>query len=317
MDAEAFRLDAAEDLRRVVPFDAFCWPLTDPETTASSVAVAAVPFWEAVPQMLRLQARKHATLLDGPTVWSPTAADRSTDAWTQVFGPHGVTDELTAVLADEFGCWGYLELWRTGGAFTDAERDSVRARIPALTAPLRAAQAAAFSAPAPSLGDELDGPAVMVLGPSGEVHSTTAAAQAWAKRLAPLQLRHGMEVPGVAFSLAARAALCLGKAMVRLQVAEGVCLTLQASPMSGGDIAVTFEQASTADRIEVLGRACGLTPRERQLLSLLPTGSDTRHLAKALGITEATVQQHFKAVHAKVGVNSRTELLARVSGRVV
>lgn len=314
MDADAYRLGAVEALREAVPFDAYCWPLTDPETTASSVAVAALPFWDAVPQMLRLQAHKHATLLAEPPVWSPT--DRTTPAWTEVFTPHGVTDELTAVFADDFGCWGYVELWRLGGRFTDAERTIVRDRLPSLTEPLRAAQAAAFSAPAPSLGEERDGPAVMVLDPAGEVRSSTVAAQAWAKRLAPIQLRHGMEVPGVVFTLAARAALPVGKAMVRLQVGEGVCLTLQASPMSGGDIAVTFEQSSTGDRIEVLGRACGLTPRERQLLSLLPTGSDTRHLARSLGITEATVQQHFKSVHAKVGVHSRTELVARVSGRV-
>ena len=82
----------------------------------------------------------------------------------------------------------------------------------------------------------------------------------------------------------------------------------------GGRIAVTVEPVALAGRIELYGRACGLTGRERELLHRLARGADTRLLAREMRLSPHTVQDHLKSVFAKTGCGSRGVLLARALG---
>ena len=83
----------------------------------------------------------------------------------------------------------------------------------------------------------------------------------------------------------------------RTHLAGGFWLTLRAARLSsghqpgapaagGGTIAVTIEEASAADRLDLFGRAFALSTRERELLSLLATGSDTRAMARQMSLSE-------------------------------
>jgi DNA-binding NarL/FixJ family response regulator len=83
---------------------------------------------------------------------------------------------------------------------------------------------------------------------------------------------------------------------------------------SPGDIAVTIETASVAERMGVFARAHRLTPREADLLTALAGGSDTRQLAAELCISENTVQDHLKSIFAKTGARNRHALMARARG---
>ncbi|HET8602112.1 MAG TPA: LuxR C-terminal-related transcriptional regulator [Segeticoccus sp.] len=56
-----------------------------------------------------------------------------------------------------------------------------------------------------------------------------------------------------------------------------------------------------------------LSSRQWDMLRLLGTGCTNRQAARALGISEATVAKHLENAYAKLGVNSRTEALARVT----
>jgi DNA-binding CsgD family transcriptional regulator len=58
--------------------------------------------------------------------------------------------------------------------------------------------------------------------------------------------------------------------------------------------------------------ASSLTPRERQLVSLLLEGLDTRELVARLFISRHTVQDHLKSISQKLGVCSRRELVSNV-----
>lgn len=54
-----------------------------------------------------------------------------------------------------------------------------------------------------------------------------------------------------------------------------------------------------------------LTPAERRVVELLLAGQANRQIAAALFVSENTVQTHLRHVFGKLGVRSRTEILAR------
>jgi DNA-binding CsgD family transcriptional regulator len=58
------------------------------------------------------------------------------------------------------------------------------------------------------------------------------------------------------------------------------------------------------------------SPRERATLSVLLTGASEQQIAARLGISRHTVHDYIKAIHRKLGVTSRAELMARALARV-
>lgn len=53
-----------------------------------------------------------------------------------------------------------------------------------------------------------------------------------------------------------------------------------------------------------------LTPRERQIVAAMAAGESNRAVAERLGMAEPTVKHHLTSVFDKLGVASRTELIA-------
>jgi DNA-binding NarL/FixJ family response regulator len=58
-----------------------------------------------------------------------------------------------------------------------------------------------------------------------------------------------------------------------------------------------------------------LSPRERQILSLLAQGKSGRAIAEDLGLSANTVRSHVQSILAKLGVGSRLEAVAIASRR--
>jgi DNA-binding NarL/FixJ family response regulator len=57
-------------------------------------------------------------------------------------------------------------------------------------------------------------------------------------------------------------------------------------------------------------RADALNPRHREILTYMSQGASRPEIAKLLGISEATVRSHSKAIFAKLGVNERAHAVA-------
>ncbi|CAG0971926.1 hypothetical protein ARNL5_01756 [Anaerolineae bacterium] len=72
----------------------------------------------------------------------------------------------------------------------------------------------------------------------------------------------------------------------------------------------------TAADLQVLLERTPLTPRERDVVGRLLAGASTRQIASSTGLTVATVNTYLKRIFAKLGVHSRVELLARVTGSI-
>jgi DNA-binding NarL/FixJ family response regulator len=56
----------------------------------------------------------------------------------------------------------------------------------------------------------------------------------------------------------------------------------------------------------------GVTPREREVATLLARGLSNPEIAAALVLSPHTVQDHVKSLFEKLDVSSRQELVARV-----
>ncbi|HEX8858485.1 MAG TPA: helix-turn-helix transcriptional regulator [Actinomycetes bacterium] len=67
-----------------------------------------------------------------------------------------------------------------------------------------------------------------------------------------------------------------------------------------------------AEVAPIIVQAYDLTDREWQITSLIARGAGTADIAEELFLSAHTVRDHVKAIFAKVGVNSRGELVARL-----
>ena len=72
--------------------------------------------------------------------------------------------------------------------------------------------------------------------------------------------------------------------------------------------------ARSYEDIQAMLERTPLTPRERDVVGRLLSGASTRQIAASTGLTVATVNTYLKRIFAKLGVHSRVELVARVTG---
>ncbi len=80
------------------------------------------------------------------------------------------------------------------------------------------------------------------------------------------------------------------------------------------DIAVAIEASSGSERLVVLTRAFGFSPRESELLGHLVAGLDTREVANRMSLSEHTNQDYLKAIFDKTSTRNRRALVALVFG---
>lgn len=67
---------------------------------------------------------------------------------------------------------------------------------------------------------------------------------------------------------------------------------------------------AVSKKIEDSARRAGLTPRERQVLSLVDRGLSTKSIARELNCSPSTVKAHVQAVLGKYNVHRRSEAAA-------
>jgi DNA-binding NarL/FixJ family response regulator len=69
-----------------------------------------------------------------------------------------------------------------------------------------------------------------------------------------------------------------------------------------------MEQIASQARAEQTSTALALTPREREVISLVAQGKSNREIAQALFISEKTAKAHVSNVLGKLGLEDRTQL---------
>jgi DNA-binding CsgD family transcriptional regulator len=332
-DERALRTALVDDIRRRVPFGWHVWALVDPETEVAISPLATVPE-HIMAQLPGLVRRRYLTpvnrwdVLRGPadSLYRATAgAPAESLLHRELLGPHGIGDVASMVFRDRFGCWGFLDLWRSADqpGFTDAELGILGDDVPAITDALRRCQARSFDAPASAT--QRAGPAVLFLSPELAVLGQTPETDDHLRALLPTD-RDRQPVPAGAYNVAAallasEVGLFDHPPVARVRPVGGTWLTFRAAridsdrPPADRDIAVTIELTSPGERRSLYARCHGLSAREAELVDLLADGADTRAIAGALFVSEHTVQDHLKSIFAKTGTRSRRTLLARLAGR--
>jgi hypothetical protein len=109
--------------------------------------------------VLRLQSSPVSTLSDA------VGGDLSLSLmWRDVLSRYGIGDVASVVFADQFGCWGFLDLWRndTNVPFSAADAGFIAAVAAPLATALRHCQAGTFVDPATPHRPDL-GPVVLML----------------------------------------------------------------------------------------------------------------------------------------------------------
>jgi DNA-binding CsgD family transcriptional regulator len=86
----------------------------------------------------------------------------------------------------------------------------------------------------------------------------------------------------------------------------------EATPDRCAETVIIIEPTKPEELLPFSMTACGLSPREEELVKLVVRGLSTTRISRTLFISEHTVQNHFRSVFENVGVRSRGELVKRL-----
>jgi DNA-binding CsgD family transcriptional regulator len=127
--------------------------------------------------------------------------------------------------------------------------------------------------------------------------------------------RHLDQAPPEGYDADARVRVSVVEALREmLQRAEGGHLGIAEESPDG--VAVVFEHANVRCVLVVQapGARQSLSPRESQIARLIADGATNRLIASVLDISLWTVSTHIRRIFAKLGVNSRAEMVAQLFG---
>ncbi|MEV0271934.1 helix-turn-helix transcriptional regulator [Hamadaea sp. NPDC050747] len=318
-DLAELRRDLVEELRRSVGFEFYAFLMTDPRSAVGAAPMAEIPSVPDLPRLIRLKYLTPVnrwTALTTPVGLLRQGGDPARSlVWREWMAPFGIADVASVVFRDRYGCWGFLDLWRTGKAFTAAEAGFLARLAGPMTTAMRSGLAETFRQRPPVA--ERTGPIVLMLSAELDLLGQTPQTSALLRTLVPPSPGRAV-IPAGAYNVAAQ--LLANEAEVdthppyaRVHLSEGEWLTLRADRL-GDDIAVSIERSSPAERLDLFSRAFGLSAREAELLRRLAAGADTREVAQLLFLSEHTVQDHLKSIFAKTGLRTRPSLLSHALG---
>ena len=227
----------------------------------------------------------------------------------------GIAQEMLVALGSKTGeFWGTVRLNRLCGQpeFDDEELRFMAAVAPDLAEGIRRGLVVGEATDP----DHPDAPGLIILDADGKTVSSSAGADHWIERLPDRRARGSL--PASITSAASAAMACArakdpaAESRVVVRSPDGAWISVHGMVIgTGRDLkAAVIVEPAHPDRIfPLLMSVHGLTPREQEVTRLVLHGWPTAQLARRLGITPHTVQQHLKSVFEKVGVRSRRALV--------
>jgi DNA-binding CsgD family transcriptional regulator len=323
----ALQGELVQRLGRVLSLDAVFCASVDPASLLFTGAVVQEIPPEATPRFLANEfleddVNKFRTLANRrfPVDWLDRATGTRRDAsprYRDIMAPLGLGDELRAAFRSGGECWGFLCVHRedTPLGFTQADARLVARLSSHVGEGLRRALLVGVA----DASAEMDAPGVLLVGEDRSLIATTAGGDRWLWELSSPD-QHGTLPLPVEAVLASLDAIHAGRIdvlpQVRVRTRSGRWAVLHASDMAGlggaRHFAVVVEPAKSAELAPLILLAYGLTPREAEVAQSALQGKPNKAVARALRISENTVEDHLKSIFAKVDVTSRGELMARI-----
>jgi DNA-binding CsgD family transcriptional regulator len=153
---------------------------------------------------------------------------------------------------------------------------------------------------------------VMVDGDDAPV-AVTREAHAWLVDLADSWRYCATEddVSGIVLEVA-RAARAGREPVCRVRMPRGEWLVVSGSRVEDTDcdVAVVLQAGDLGTVAPAFAAWCGLSPKESEVLHLVASGLAAKQIARRLGLSALTVNDHLKSVYRKAHVNSREELVS-------
>jgi hypothetical protein len=217
------------------------------------------------------------------------------------------------VFRDQYGCWGFLGMWRIGGTFSVDECALLQQFTECVTTHLRGSLSSTFER-ASSEATGVNGPAILLL--SDDIVRSQSL----------LNLTSWLFPPGVGArrswnSAPLRSSLPRTDVdghppWARVNVRDGLWVTLSAARigLDRGRVLVTIAVASSRripQRAGLYARVVGLANANLRS-SAAVSGSDTSE--RPAGLYRPRHHSDHQSIFAKTGVNSRRMLIARAAG---
>ncbi|MFJ6570680.1 LuxR C-terminal-related transcriptional regulator [Streptomyces sp. NPDC091292] len=333
-DALSLFAEASSHLRRLLPYDASVWRVTDPVTGMMTAPVRAenldesgcAVYWES--ELFTDNVNLFRDLVRAPVpvagLRAATGGLPSRSTLHQTFlRPRGLDDELRAVLRVGDRPQGHISLFRAQGraAFDAGDIKLIASLLTPLARRLRS-----FAEPAPHpLPDASHGPGLLLFGAQGQLLSVNDDAGTYLENLPEgpaVPSPGGIRVPSWIQATAMKARAIAqerdrGQARARVRDRAGRWLVCHASCLRDADgglgaSAVVIEPAKTSEIVPLVVDAYELTDRETEVTQYLARGLATGEIAARLHLSPHTVRDHIKATFEKVGVSTRGELVGKL-----
>ncbi len=322
IDSMTLRRSVARQLERLVPSEAYFFPMLDPDTGLMTDVLG-----QGAPLALKRQfltvlypTGEAEHIIDLARANDVTLA-HSSPRFTATIESVGFGYEMRAAFSVDDEPWGF---WcalreRRGSDFSDRELALVRRIAPCVSRGLRAA---VLLSTAEQLSNSADAPTpampgvLLVDGRNRIVHRTSAAAEQVADLA--VDALSPEELPWSIVGLIERQRRGGGDAAeLRMPGRSGRWYTVRATLTEPDEMArthsvVVIAPLTRAELAPLLTRLWGLSPREREVVSLVARGFSTKAIAARMSISAYTVQDHLDHASEKVGVRGRRELLAKL-----
>ena len=321
--------EAAERLKRALPFDGACWHTLDPgsglinqhhlQNIPDRFSVLAHNEYatDDVNKFTDLAKRaRPASTLSAATDGHPETSARHRNLLT----PAGIGPELRSAFVVDGTVWGALILVRAANQpdFTDRDISLLADASPLFARAVRRGLIAESTHSSASL---LAAPGVVEFDERGELTSASSSAGSLLAELSGTTFEDGLVAPAIhAILSATRAALAASASAAvptmpstMIKCPSGTWLVLHGSILRasrGNGFAVFIQHAHPMVVAPLLLKAYGLTTREQQVTQLVLRGATTAQVASRLAISSHTVTDHLKAIFDKTNARTRGELSA-------
>ena len=319
-DGVAFEEIMMRTVNRAVGFDGYCLFAVDPVTGLRSAMYSRYGLSVPTARLMRNEtvetdANRYTDLIRRPghagVLRLRAAGEPRSPRLHEMMRPQGYTSELRLVLVQDGRYWGGLSLFRDDRRrpFADADAEGAAGLADSLSSALRRHQVRRTS----TRRESRPAGAVLV-GSGGRLLSASPEAQAWLD-----DLTSGGPA-GVTTDDASRVVHEVGYAalhgghdpLCRVRTTDGRWLVVSGTRTDAAPVGATvvIQPADLDQSLPAFGAWCGLTVREAEVVALAARGLAAKQIARRLGLSVHTANDHLRAAYRKAGVGGRDELLA-------